>query len=49
MENRGLRLGDHADQLTETKTGREIKGEKLENGKDKTHHQLQKPLAKLRD
>lgn len=33
---RGLGLVDHADRLTETKTEgrREMKGEKLENGKD---------------
>lgn len=34
-EHRGLRLVDHADQLTKTKTAREMKGEKFENGRDK--------------
>lgn len=32
MEGWGLRL---VDRLTETKTGREMKGEKFENGRDK--------------
>lgn len=36
-EHRGLRLAEHADQLTETKGGRGMKGKKLENGKDTKH------------
>lgn len=51
-EGWGLRL---VDQLTETKTGREMKGEKFENGRDKKKKkkkqtkQLQKAAAKLPD
>ena len=36
-EHRGFRLVDNADQLTKTERGREIKGEKLVNGKDTEH------------
>lgn len=35
VEHTGLRLLDHADRLTETKTGKEMKGQKLEKGKKK--------------
>lgn len=44
MEHRGLRLLDHADQLTETKRGREMKGEKLENEKHTKHTSKYKSL-----
>lgn len=46
-ERRGLRLLDHADQLTETKARqRNERGEIGKWKRHKTHHQLQKPSGK---